>query len=176
MPEVINHELQNDADKVFSFLDNSTLTSLQVDLGDLPETYDSYTYVSPQPHNTAILASCDFEIDMLDQERKCRTRKLFWRESPAQAFSQNPATNVIVLEGSENQLVFIAGENVASTELWSITWEQAEVQEAFWRGVYSPSYKRKILFSKTLTFKTSELPRWKPMAIIGRRNFEDDDA
>ena len=34
------------------------------------------------------------------------------------------------------------------------------------RGVYSVNYPRKILFSETITFKTKELPRWKPKAAM----------
>lgn len=59
---------------------------------------------------------------------------------------------------------------------WPDIWGQIEHQEVNQRGIYSPKYERNVLFSKTLTFKTSELPRWKPTAIIGKRNFEVDDA
>jgi len=45
-----------------------------------------------------------------------------------------------------------------------------------WRGVFPTNYPRKVLFSKPVTFKTSELPRWKPKNIIGLRTFEEEDA
>jgi hypothetical protein len=44
------------------------------------------------------------------------------------------------------------------------------------RGVFRTNYPRKILFSKTVTFKTAELPRWKPKNIIGLRTFDEKDA
>jgi hypothetical protein len=59
---------------------------------------------------------------------------------------------------------------------WSDIWGQIEHHELKQRGIYSPKYERNVLFSKTVTLKTSELPRWKPTAIIGKRNFEVDDG
>ena len=44
------------------------------------------------------------------------------------------------------------------------------------RGVFPANYPRKILFSKTVAFKTAELPRWKPKNIIGLRAFDEEDA
>jgi hypothetical protein len=43
------------------------------------------------------------------------------------------------------------------------------------RGVFPTNYHRKVLFSKTVIFKTPDLPRWKPKNIIGLRTFEDKD-
>ena len=143
---------------------------------DPGDNYDRYTLVPPQPHNITILITCNLESDRPDKERICQIRKLFWREPPTQKFSRGITNDAIVLESPEEHLGFTAGVDTATTGLGSEMWEQAEAQESIWRGIYSPSYKKKVLFSKTLTFKTSELPRWKPKAIIGKRNFEDDDA
>jgi hypothetical protein len=40
------------------------------------------------------------------------------------------------------------------------------------RGVFCPKYHRKTLFSQPVTFKTADLPRWKPKIVIDRRTLE----
>ena len=44
------------------------------------------------------------------------------------------------------------------------------------RGVFPTNYPRKVLFYKPVTFKTTELPRWKPKNIIALRTFDEKDA
>ncbi len=53
-------------------------------------------------------------------------------------------------------------------------YDQPEATNA--RGVFPTNYHRKVLFTKKVTLKTSELPRWKPKNIIGLRTFEEEDA
>jgi hypothetical protein len=55
-------------------------------------------------------------------------------------------------------------------------WRYSQSRPADGRGVFPTNYPRKILFSKTVTSKTAELPRWKPKKIIGLRTFEEKDA
>jgi hypothetical protein len=68
------------------------------------------------------------------------------------------------------------GEPVGSVSPWPELWQHREPQPAEGRGVFYTNYPRKIMFSKTVTFKTSELPRWKPKTIIGLRTFEEKNA
>ena len=40
------------------------------------------------------------------------------------------------------------------------------------RGVFCLKYHRKVLFTKLVTLKTADLPRWKPKIVIDRRTLE----
>jgi len=72
-------------------------------------------------------------------------------------------TDAIVFEGSDDRWFTNASENIASLGgLWPELVEQVETAVSEFRGVYSPKYERKVIFSETITFKTSDLPRWKP--------------
>ena len=56
-----------------------------------------------------------------------------------------------------------------------------EVQDADdltinWPDVFSPKYRRKVLFTKLIEVRTADLPRWKPKNIIGMRTFEEEDV
>ena len=37
------------------------------------------------------------------------------------------------------------------------------------RGVFSPKYKRKVLFTKVMTFKTKDLPKRKLVVTLERK-------
>ena len=59
---------------------------------------------------------------------------------------------------------------------WPKLWRYDQPEPADARGVVLTNYRQKILFTKNVSFKTSELPRWKPKTIIGLRTFEEKDA
>ena len=40
----------------------------------------------------------------------------------------------------------------------------------YFRGVFAPKYKRKVLFTQNMEFKTPELPRRKPKVNVTRRD------
>jgi hypothetical protein len=69
------------------------------------------------------------------------------------------------------------GESEGPPEIWArILWssqeEQLEPDANVWRGVFAPSYHRKVMFSEPMELQTSKLPRWKPRVIIDRRMLE----
>lgn len=39
---------------------------------------------------------------------------------------------------------------------------KSEPEPSVWRGVFSPNYHRKVIFSKKIKIKMADLPRWKP--------------
>ena len=41
-----------------------------------------------------------------------------------------------------------------------------------WRGIFSPVYDQKVLFSQEVTVRTADLPRWQPHVTIDRRTLE----
>jgi len=59
-----------------------------------------------------------------------------------------------------------------SPELWR--YDQSRLADG--QGVFYTNYPRKVMFSKTVTFKTSKLPRWKPKTMIGLRRLEEGNA
>lgn len=56
--------------------------------------------------------------------------------------------------------------------LWANQKEQPEPDATVWRGVFAPSYHRKVLFSAPIELQTAKLPRWKPRVIVDRRTLE----
>jgi len=166
---------EDPTEQVWTTVDSSTITNTQIDVGDLEDSWDRYNYIPVQIQGVTALVSCEIEDEKSEFERKCQIKKYLWRPKHVIDFLHSIGNNVIVLEGSEDYLGF-TGEAVATMFKWPDIWGQIEYQEVNLRGVYSPKYERNILFSKTLSFKTSELPRWKPTTIIGKRNFEVDDA
>jgi hypothetical protein len=52
---------------------------------------------------------------------------------------------------------------------------QLEPDPQVWRGVFSPLYKWRTLFSHRVKIKTAELPRLKPVVIIDCRMFKEED-
>jgi len=54
-------------------------------------------------------------------------------------------------------------------------WQHPEPDSSVWRGVFSPLYHPKVLFSEQLEVRTADLPRWKPRIIIDRRTLTRGD-
>ena len=52
---------------------------------------------------------------------------------------------------------------------------EVEEIEAAWRGVFSPLYHPKVLFSQQIEVRTADLPRWKPRITIDRRTLMRGD-
>jgi hypothetical protein len=50
-----------------------------------------------------------------------------------------------------------------------------EPEPQSWRGVFSPTYKWKALFSQQVKIRPTELPRLKPHITIDRRAHEGED-
>lgn len=125
--------------------------------------------------DVTVLVSCDLEGAKSDQERRCQPKKIYWRSKHLIDYFTNVWKNFFVYEGledySESQ-----SEAVATMHTLPNIWSHTEHEEFSCRGVYTPKFKRNVIFTKTLKLKTSELPRWKPTAIIGKRNFEVEDA
>jgi hypothetical protein len=173
--ENITQTWEDPSEQIWTSVDSSTITKTQIDVGDFEDSYDQYNYIPVQTQDVAVLVSCESGAEKSDLERKCQIKKYLWRPKHLIDFIHNAGSNIFVLESSEDYLGF-SGEAVATMFKWSDIWGQIEHHELKQRGIYSPKYERNVLFSKTVTLKTSELPRWKPTAIIGKRNFEVDDG
>jgi len=66
---------------------------------------------------------------------------------------------------------------IAAKSSLSASWDYPEADSSVWRGIFSPSYPRKVLFSQQVEIRTANLPRWKPYITIDRRTLEraEDD-
>lgn len=103
--------------------------------------------------------------------------KYYWWHSPVE---QPPASIwyaecPLRFEATQEQLGH-PGDAVTSMSAWPDLWQHAEPEPTVWRGVFSPTYRRKVLFSKPVKFRTSELPRWRPHIVISRHTLEAEDA
>ena len=102
-------------------------------------------------------------------------KKYLWRQAISSGLVYTSGMIPIIYQALEDDLGF-PGEAVGSVSPWPVLWRQSEPQPADLRGVFRTNYPRKVLFTKPVTFKTSELPRWKPKTIIGLRAFEEENA
>jgi hypothetical protein len=173
--EAIEYNLYDNEDNFWSVIDSSTLTPDQIEIAHHGQVVDEHRLVPPRPRDLTVLISCNLENDRLDSVRECQVRKFLWSSTSTKEFSN--FINAIVFESSEDQLVRNASENTATLGgLWPEIMEQTEAEASELRGVYTPIFKRKVIFSEVITLKTSELPRWKPNAIIGKQSIEEDHA
>jgi hypothetical protein len=67
-----------------------------------------------------------------------------------------------------------AAEN--TTSMCRLLWHYTESEAKPLRGVFSPNYNRKVLFSQEIEIQTAKLPRWKPHITLERRALEREDA
>lgn len=81
---------------------------------------------------------------------------------------------VVLFEATEDDLGH-PGDVVASMTLWPPLWQHAEPEPRVWRGVFSPTYPREVLFSQEIEMRTAELPRWRPHITIDLGRLETPD-
>jgi hypothetical protein len=72
----------------------------------------------------------------------------------------------------QGEYLGLQDESIATTSTSPKLLPNEDTDRRVWRGVFSPRYHRKILFSQPVTFKTADLPRWKPKVVIDRRTLE----
>lgn len=110
-------------------------------------------------------------IVLTDSQRepfRARNVKYYWATGSVFG-KQAPLTCVY---GSPEGYIGFPGDTTASTSLWPELWHLSEPDPMVWRGVFYPTYTRKVLFSKEVTIRTADLPRWQPKVVIGRRIIE----
>jgi len=102
-------------------------------------------------------------------------KKYLWRRAVSHGLAYTPNMMPIIYQVSEDDLG-LPGDAVGSVSPCFLLWHHDESESADLRGVFPTNYRRKVLFTKKVKLKTSDLPRWKPKAIIGLRTFEEEDA
>lgn len=117
--------------------------------------------------NTIILTELPEDLSF------ARFRKYYWPiESGSISEGQIAYTCVY---GSPEEYLGFPDDTIASTSLWPKLQIDTEPAPMVWRGVYSPPYKRQVLFSQEVIIRTASLPRWKPKVIIDRRTLDRSD-
>ena len=79
-------------------------------------------------------------------------------------------TRQVLVEAPEEQ-TGIPGEAVTSSSRWPALWERQETERGI-RGVFSPPYRRKVLFSGEISIAPSRLKRLRPRIAIDLRRLE----
>lgn len=102
-------------------------------------------------------------------------KKYLWRRAVSHGLVYTPNMMPIIYQVSENDLG-LPGEAVGSVSPCFLLWRHDGPEPADSRGVFPTNYRRKVLFTKKVKLKTSDLPRRKPKAIIGLRTFEEEDV
>ncbi|MBW1850342.1 MAG: hypothetical protein JRJ15_02690 [Deltaproteobacteria bacterium] len=126
-------------------------------------------------HDVAVLVPCTPGGGESNIAYSREGKKYFWVPTISTTLADTTRKPPIIVEVAEDYLGF-PGEAVGSVSPWPALWQHFDNQPMDSRGVFYAKYPRKALFSKTMTFKTAELPRWKPKTIIGLRTFEEEDV
>ena len=103
--------------------------------------------------------------------------KYYWRSGSihGQLFDRRSGASFVIYEAEEDQLGFL-GDVTVTTAPWPDLWQHEEPDPGAWRGVFHATHRRKVLFSKPVTYRLSKLPRWKPHIVIDRRTLEREDG
>ena len=102
-------------------------------------------------------------------------KKYLWRRAASHGLAYTSGMMPIIYQVIEDDLGF-PGEAVGSVSPWPLLWRYGEPEPADSRGVFPTNYRRKVLFTKKVSLRTSDLPRRKPKAIIGLRTFEEENV
>ena len=143
-----------------------------VEQGDISEMTK---LTKTQSINVAVLVVCTSGSEKSELVNLNEDKKYFWRKQTSPEIVYTLGRQPYIYQVLEEYLGS-PGEAVGSVSPWPELWQSSDPQPRSQRGVYSVNYPRKILFSETMTFKTKELPQWKPKAIIGKQSFEEKDA
>ena len=106
--------------------------------------------------------------------RQSEGKKYLFPRAYAPSLAYASGGNLLIYEALQEDIGF-PDEVVASIPPWPRFWNLEEAQPTNWRGAFYPTYNRKVLFSKTMTLRTSALLRWKPNVTIQMRSIESED-
>ena len=123
-----------------------------------------------------VLVACTFIEESSDPNESCENRKYYWQRLKTHSLIRPymVGQTTFVFGVHENYLGH-PGENVGTMSPMPDLWRH-DMPESSVRGFYAPKYKRRVLFSNQVELKISELPRWKPKVIIGKRTLEENNG
>lgn len=93
---------------------------------------------------------------------------------PPRNGEQGPPLLVLVYYGTREEGLEDNPEIKAKLSQPSL-WQHPEPDSSVWRGVFSPLYHPKVLFSQQIEVRTAYLPRWKPRITLDRRTLTRGD-
>lgn len=166
---------QNPSFPIMERLANSAATTMDMAVVEPEDGEEKTAFEGSQYPDVAVIVACPLGAGKSDLVNICEGKKYFWRPAILPGVVYTSGRQPYIYEVFEEYLG-LPGEAVASLSSWPELWRHSEPQPTDLRGVFPTNYPRKVLFSKPVTFKTSELPRWKPKNIIGLRTFEEEDA
>ena len=141
-----------------------------------PEDFADSDKLARKPSiNVAILVARQPGSGEPNFDYSCVGKKYLWRRAVSHGLVYTSNMMPIIYQVIEDDLGF-PGEAVGSVSPRPLLWRHGEPEPADSRGVFPTNYRRKVLFTKKVKLKTSDLPRWKPKAIIGLRTFEEEDV
>ena len=152
--------------------EDSYIGTADIELEDFADTDKSAKKPSV---DVAVLVACESGSRELNLDYSCVGKKYLWRRAASHGLVCTSSMMPMIYHVIEDDLGF-PGEAVGSVSPWPLLWRYGEPEPADSRGVFPTNYRRKVLFTKKVTLRTSELPRWKPKAIIGLRMFEEEDV
>lgn len=86
------------------------------------------------------------------------------------------ASGEVAIAEAEGELGF-PGDQVVFLAHRGMRWPDPDEESAVWRGVFSPTYRRKVLLEKRVKIQTAKLPRLQPQITLDlqRLSREEDD-
>ena len=141
-----------------------------------PEDFADTIETARKPSvNVAVLVACESGSGEFNLDYSCVGKKYLWRRATSHGLAYTSSMMPMIYHVLEDDLGF-PGEAVGSISPWPVLWRYDQPEHADLRGVFPTNYRRKVLFTKKVTRKTSDLPRRKPKVIIGLRTFDEEDA
>lgn len=153
---------------------NTTAASMDMAFVDTDDIAERAVFPRRQSVKVAVLVACEPGSKETDPDCQREAKKYLWCSTVSPRLTYTSGVMPVVYEVLEEYIGF-PGEAVGSVDPWPELWRQSEPQPTDLRGVFLTHYPRKVLFTKPVTFRTSELPRWKPKNIIGLRTFDEED-
>ncbi len=152
---------------------NPSAASMDVAFVDTDDIAERALYQRRQSVKVAVLVACQPGSKDTDPDCQREAKKYLWY--PTVSPILNYASEVPVVYEVLDEHMGFPDEAVGSVYPWPERWQQSEPQPTDLRGVFLTHCPRKVLFTKPITSRTSDLPRWKPKRIIGLRAFDEED-
>lgn len=173
--EAIDQDWQDLFSPMWEHLESTTATTMEMATIETEDIAKRTRLPRRQSPDVAVLVACPSGSGKPKLIYPYEDKKYLWRKAVSSGSAYTSVMMPIIYQVLEDDLGF-PGEAIGSVSPWPVLWRQSEPGPTDLRGVFLTHYPRKVLFTKSITFKTSELPRWKPKNIIGLRTFEEEDA
>jgi hypothetical protein len=168
--------LQQDEEK---WCDVNSATSIDdeyhIDLDDQGEPYNIPTN-KPYSAQSVVVVTCEYDPEAKEESRSCQYATSLWPLGVRVAHTGNLKYGYrVILENTKDVVSYPAGSIASMNQPLGLEYK-TDSQTINFRGVYSPKYEKELIFAENITLQMSEIPDWKPTAMIGKPFFEGDDA